>query len=98
MEFSIANIQRGKRFYQVHCTRCHGADGRGDTEMREFLKTPPADLSDDQWIYGSADDAIFHIVKEGNPERDMPAFSDELTDERIWQIVSFLRYLEGKRP
>ena len=97
-EFNIANIKRGKQFFAVHCISCHGADGRGDTEMREFLKTPPADLTDDQWVYGDGDGAIFDVVKEGKTARDMPAFNDKLNDERIWQVINYVRYLGGRRP
>lgn len=98
LEFNIANIQRGKQFFTIHCVSCHGVDGRGDTEMREFLKTPPADLVDDQWTYGDGDEAIFDVIKEGRTLRDMPAFTEKLNDERIWQVISYTRYLGGKRP
>ncbi len=98
LEFDIANIKRGKQFFTIHCVSCHGVDGRGDTEMREFLKTPPADLVDDQWTYGESDEVIFDIVKEGRADRDMPAYSEKLNDERIWQVISYLEYLGGRRP
>ncbi len=98
LAFNIANIQRGKQFFTIHCVSCHGVDGRGDTEMREFLKTPPADLVDDQWTYGDTDHAIFDVVKEGRTARDMPAFNEKLNDERIWQVISYARYLGGSRP
>ncbi len=98
LEFNIASIKRGKQFFAIHCVSCHGVDGRGDTEMREFLKTPPADLSDDQWTYGDSEDAIFDVIKVGRTARDMPAFSEKLSDERTWQVVSYVRYLGGRRP
>ena len=98
LEFNIASIKRGKQLFTIHCVSCHGVDGRGDTEMREFLKTPPSDLSDDQWAYGDSEHAIFDVIKVGRTARDMPAFSDKLSDERTWQIVSYIRYLGGARP
>lgn len=98
LEFNIATIKRGRQFYTIHCVTCHGQDGRGDTEMREFLKTAPSDLTDDVWLYGGHDAALFDVVRSGRIERDMPAFADKLTDERIWYVVSYLRYLGGERP
>jgi len=98
LEFNLSTIKRGKQLYTVHCVRCHGVDGRGDTEMREFLKTAPADLTDDAWIYGNADVVIFSVIRDGRTARDMPAFRTELTDERIWQVVSYMEYLGGRRP
>ncbi len=98
LDFNADNLKRGRAFYQRHCVTCHGADGRGDTEMREFLKTAPADLTNGEWVYGGGDEALFTIIKTGNPERDMPGFSEQLADERIWQVVHYLRYLGGARP
>ena len=96
--FSMASIKRGKQFYASHCVLCHGADGRGDTQMREFLKTYPANLVDDQWQYGAEDQHLFDVIKQGRSNRDMPAFSDTLSDERIWQTIHYIRYLGGQRP
>lgn len=98
LEFNIATIKRGRQHYTIHCATCHGTDGRGDTEMREFLKTQPADLTDDVWVYGGHDAALFDAIRSGREERDMPAFADKLTDERIWQVVNYLKYLGGERP
>ena len=98
LEFNIATVKRGKQLYTVHCVSCHGVDGRGDTEMREFLKTPPADLTDDQWIYGGSGEAVFAIIANGMSARDMPGFGEKLTDERVWQIVNYMKYLRGIRP
>ena len=98
LEFNIASIKRGKQLFTIHCVSCHGVDGRGDTEMREFLKTPPSDLSDDQWAYGDSEHAIFDVIKVGRTARDMPAFSEKLSDERTWQIVGYIKYLGGARP
>jgi len=98
LDFNIETIKRGKQLFAVHCIRCHGPDGRGDTEMREFLKTPPSDLSDDQWLYGNSGDAIFDVIHQGRAARDMPAFSSELSEERIWQVIHYIDYLGGRRP
>ena len=98
MPFDAASIKRGRQLYAMHCLTCHGTEGRGDTEMREFLKTAPADLTDDVWSYGGDNGAVFHIISVGNRERDMPGFADKLTEQRIWQIVAYIRYLGGRRP
>lgn len=98
LAFDMKSIKRGRAFYTQHCVLCHGQDGKGDTQMREFLKTHPANLSDDQWIYGHRDSDIFDVIKQGRTERDMPAFEQQLNDERIWQLMHYLRYLGGDRP
>jgi len=94
--YNDASILRGKQFYARFCVKCHGTNGMGDTEMREFLPTHPSDLTNEQWTYGSEDGHIFLIIKNGT-EYDMPDFAKELSDDRIWHIVNFIRSL-GSRP
>jgi cbb3-type cytochrome c oxidase subunit III len=96
--FTVSTIKRGKQLFTMHCVTCHGTDGRGDTEMREFLKTSPSDLTDGQWIYGQRPDQIFDVIAEGRIPRDMPAFRDKLSEERIWQIINYLEFLGGRKP
>lgn len=95
VEADYTSIGRGQQFYMRFCITCHGKDGRGDTEMREFLDTAPSDLSDPKWLYGERDGDIFRIIKEGT-ENEMEAFADRLTDERIWQVVNYVRTLSKK--
>jgi mono/diheme cytochrome c family protein len=90
LESSYEALSRGKRFYAMHCVKCHGADGMGDTEMREFLETHPSDLTNGEWKFGDRDGDIFNVVKNG-AGKDMPPFSTQLNDERIWQVVLYLR-------
>jgi mono/diheme cytochrome c family protein len=95
IESDYASQGRGQQFYVRFCITCHGKDGKGDTEMREFLDTAPSDLTDDTWLYGDRDGDIFKIIKEGT-ENEMEAFEDRLADDRIWHIVNYVRTLAKK--
>ena len=92
IESSNASVLRGKQLYARFCVKCHGANGKGDTEMREFLKTKPSDLSNGRWTFGSLDGEIFKVIKEGT-DSDMESFADRLVDERIWHVVNYLKTL-----
>jgi mono/diheme cytochrome c family protein len=35
----------GARLYRSYCASCHGASGRGDGPMVQFLRVPPTDLT-----------------------------------------------------
>lgn len=95
VEADYASQGRGQQFYMRFCITCHGKDGKGDTEMREFLDTAPSDLTDSNWLYGNRDGDIFKIIKEGT-ENEMEAFEDRLVDERIWHVVNYVRTLAKK--
>ena len=78
----------GERLYnQMNCVGCH-AHGGGSMG--------PA-LMDDQWIYGSDPAQIFASIAEGRAN-GMPAWKYRLTNEQIWQIVSYVRSLSGLTP
>jgi mono/diheme cytochrome c family protein len=94
IESNPASIKRGKQFYVRFCVTCHGENGKGDTEMREFLSTHPSDLTNGEWKFGSRDGDIFTIIKDGSG--DMEAFATRLADERIWHVVNYLKSLNPK--
>jgi len=53
-------LPRGAQQFQAHCTRCHGAGGRGDAERGI------PDLSDGDWLYGTGSVSdIEQVVKYG---------------------------------
>ncbi|MBI4402482.1 MAG: c-type cytochrome [Nitrospirae bacterium] len=38
------DVSNGKRLYEQHCLRCHGAAGWGDGPLARELKVPPANF------------------------------------------------------
>ncbi len=41
----LASPPDGAALFTTHCASCHGSSGRGDGPVAEFLKIPPADLT-----------------------------------------------------
>ncbi len=94
--FTPESAALGKQYYMRFCVKCHGTNGKGDTEMREFLSTHPSDLTDGEWKYGNQDGNIFLVIKNGT-EYEMTPFKDLADDEKIWHMVNFLRSFEKKK-
>lgn len=92
---SDESVAKGKQYYVRFCVVCHGRNGRGDTEMREFLSTQPSDFTDGDWKYGARDGDLFTVIKKGT-QYDMEAFEGRLTDERTWHVVNYLRSMGPK--
>ena len=52
---SAESTSAGRRVYTRMCSRCHGADGKGDGTA---ATAPVPDLTDDRWDYGGSDGEI----------------------------------------
>jgi cytochrome c oxidase cbb3-type subunit 3 len=84
-------IQAGAETYQAICAACHKADGTG-------LIGP--DLTDDRWLHGDTDMAIYDVVMEGRmqpeqwkqdpPKGPMPGHRASLGSQKVWQVLAYL--------
>lgn len=77
-----------------HCASCHGADGRGRTEMGRGLypKSPDMTTPDTQAL---SDGALFYIIENGVKLTGMPGWGNGTPEgERSsWHLVRFIRRL-----
>jgi cytochrome c oxidase cbb3-type subunit 3 len=82
-------ISQGQRlFIWFNCNGCHAPGGGGSIG-------PP--LIDDEWIYGSAPENIFHTIQEGRPD-GMPSFKGRISAADTWKLVAYVRYLSELTP
>jgi alcohol dehydrogenase (cytochrome c) len=80
-----ASAPDGKRVYDQACVSCHGPAGQGDRG--------PA-LNRGTFVRGNDDADLFRTIRAGVPGTEMPSFA-RLTDEQVWQLVSYIRSLSG---
>ena len=82
-------VQRAstKDIYVRNCARCHGLDGRGQTDQGRKYDVP--DLVDEAKELSSA--KISKIITNGR--LDMPAFGKKLTKKQISALVSYVKKL-----
>lgn len=96
IEATEESVRAGLRIYGRFCRSCHGmrADGRG---MAAPAGSRPANLIDDEWVHGDSDGAIYTVIREGVPPRyDMDAWEGRITDDEIWHVVNYLRFLAAR--
>jgi cytochrome c oxidase cbb3-type subunit 3 len=74
-------------FDSYNCSGCHarGAGGMG----------PP--LIKDKWIYGVEPEKLFETISKGRPD-GMPAWGSKVPEYQIWQLVTFVRSMNGLEP
>lgn len=89
-----ASATAGQVIYDTNCASCHGAGGAGDGVAGTALTPKPADLRD----IPEGDDFIFWRVSEGGAmepfNSSMPAWKGVLSEDEIWQVVTYIRTLK----
>src|SRR5436190_10021557 len=91
----IASVSRGadvKENWDKNCTKCHGADGKGQTKMGR--QSGVKDYTDPKVQAELKDENAIKIIKEGIVEKDkkkMDPYKDKLTDEEIKALIAYIR-------
>jgi cytochrome c oxidase cbb3-type subunit III len=82
------DISEGQRLYDwYNCSGCHFAGGGGIG--------PP--LIKSAWIYGGEPANLFDTIVKGRPN-GMPSWGARIPEYQIWQIVAYVRSLNGMQP
>ncbi len=71
--------------YQKNCARCHGADGKGQTELGQTYDVP--DLTTGK----KSTSSIVRIIKRGGG--GMPAFNKKLKPAEITALAAYTKSL-----
>jgi cytochrome c oxidase cbb3-type subunit III len=85
----------GEYQFRLNCAFCHGLGARGGGRG--------PDLTRAQKRHGSSDAEIFHNIHDGIAGTAMPAATNGgigvgMSDEEIWQVVTYIRSVEVKAP
>jgi len=85
----------GEYQFRLNCAFCHGLGARGGGRG--------PDLTRSQKRHGNSDAEMFHNIHDGIPGTAMPAATNGgigvgMSDEEIWQVVTYLRSAEVKAP
>jgi len=87
------SVARGAQLFQQYCTECHGRDGRAQMDVI----SDATDLTDpDAYYSGSSEQEVFNSIANGAGVA-MPAWRSQLgSDDAIWDLVNFIRSLQGE--
>jgi putative copper export protein/mono/diheme cytochrome c family protein len=86
--YSVDAVARGAALYAANCSRCHGADGRGDGPAAASLSKKPINVAEHALHHPPGN--LFWWIAHGIPQTAMPAFAPRLSDTDIWELVQFL--------
>jgi thiol-disulfide isomerase/thioredoxin len=86
----------GTLVYQVHCPRCHGAEGHGDGLDAARLKPPPRDFAGDKWRTERNFESIRRVTAEGIPDTAMIGFSRTLSNTELEAVSNHVAGLASQ--
>ena len=90
--YSSEMALQGETVFQTNCVICHGSQGHGDGPASQSLEPKPRNLAELQKNVG--DDFLFWRITEGKPGTAMVAWKGILTEDQIWQVISFIHTLK----
>jgi mono/diheme cytochrome c family protein len=88
---TTASLDNGRKYYQINCAVCHGAGGGGNGPAARY-GIPALPLTAPHAV-GLTDGYIFGVIRNGRGA--MPTY-DRIEDEERWDVVNYIRSLQGK--
>ncbi|SDX78561.1 quinol:cytochrome c oxidoreductase monoheme cytochrome subunit [Lutibacter oricola] len=88
LEVNEANLENGKKMYNIYCTSCHGKTGAGDgtlVQRDKFLGVPNYKDRD------ITDGSIYHVIMYGR--NMMGSHASQLTAKERWQTTMYVQQL-----
>jgi len=74
------------------CLECHGLQGRGDGVKTPFLSPHPGNLVSAA-TSAKSDKYLLKVIANGRARMAMPAWKDELSDEKQREVLRYIRSL-----
>jgi mono/diheme cytochrome c family protein len=97
LKADAATLATGKSIYKDKCERCHGPGGLGDGEDADPDARGDMDLTLAKRAARNPDGIVYFKVANGRRKPKMPAFKDELKEEQIWAVVTYVQSLRKKQ-
>ncbi len=85
-----ASVGRGRKFFQIFCTPCHGKSGTGDGLVGAKFLIRPFDLTADREQKELSEGYIFGTVSFGGAL--MPSYGNDLSPSEVWDLVNYVRH------
>ena len=88
-------LAAGKGIFKDKCQRCHGPGGLGDGPDADPDATD-MDLTNPKRAERNDDGTVYYKVSNGRKKPKMPAFKEELNEQQIWTVVTYVQSLRRK--
>lgn len=90
------NLVAGAEIYAAHCAVCHGDPVHPKSPLAETLYPPAPQFMDDR--PDMEQNKNYYITLHGVRWTGMPGWKNVLTEDQIWQVVTFLSRMDNLPP
>lgn len=94
------DARNGRELYTEKCVLCHGSRGEGWDWTKKVARPPVPVPNLAQVVPQRSDKFLFDVIKGGGEAvgqtRFMPPFGFQLSDQEIWDLVTYMRSLANK--
>jgi mono/diheme cytochrome c family protein len=84
----VTPADEGAAIFKAKCAACHGADGSSNTPAGKSLKIRNLRSAE---VQAQSDAQLFNIISKGKGK--MTAYGKSLGDDKVHQLVAFVRTL-----
>jgi cytochrome c6 len=84
---SAGVVASTEALYKQKCSKCHGADGAGETSMGRIFNAP--DFTDGGWWAKHPGGELVSVITRG--KKNMPAFGKKLTRAQIASLAAYVQ-------
>jgi cytochrome c oxidase cbb3-type subunit 3 len=88
----LGNPKTGMALYDQNCLRCHGGNGEGNGLEGRFLIVPPANFQSTKSRL-KTDWELYNVIAHGVAVSPMHGWRGRLTDQQMWDVISYIRLL-----
>lgn len=87
------STRRGKGIYNTYCASCHGLKGDGQGPAGTSLKPVATDFLDLRYMTMRSRVDHYEAVTNGRPNTAMMGWKKILTEEQIWDVITYIEHL-----
>jgi mono/diheme cytochrome c family protein len=96
VKFTEESVEKGKSLYLTQCAMCHGKAGDGKSDLATLMHLSVHDFTNPGTLAPRTDGELYAMINSGAGA--MPGQANRLKPEAVWDLVNFLRSLQGMKP
>ena len=85
------SLAKGKEFYQIDCSMCHGDNGSGKTDLATSMNLTMDDWTNPATLANKTDADLFTIIRNGKGDKMPPEAEGRAKDTEVWDLILYIR-------